>query len=203
MNIFNLWSSRGVRFKLLTGTLLSIIPMLIIVFVTYNYTRDLSLESSKNLLTLVDRYGSREINSYLTNQSAVFKSWTEEDIYGLAVEYNTVDELEGIFETMLRDAPGFSLLLLTDMIGNIVTARESSNLPRAGSVSLKGKTYANVDNFSSINSRSARLVPATLLELFGDPSPKTVLYTYPAKNSLGEINGLFLAFLDLFELILL
>jgi hypothetical protein len=196
MNILSIWTSRGVRFKLLTGTLLAIIPMLLIVYIAYIHTRDLSLKSNCNLLTMVDRYGSQDINSYLAAQANIFKTWTDKDIYGPAIESNDIPEIEDDFESMLQKAPGFSLLVLTDKNGKILIARENRRLPRAGTISLVGRSFPDAEKYIALDSRSAQIVPARLPEVYGDKSPQTVLYSSPAQNSRGENIGLFLAYLD-------
>ena len=121
MKLLTRFSSVGLRFKILFGLLLSLLPMLAIAGISYYTARGHELESSERILTLISSNGAREINGFISAQQAVFLDWTREDIYGMAIEFKTTQELQEHFKSMLKGQKGFSLLLLTDKEGKILT----------------------------------------------------------------------------------
>jgi hypothetical protein len=117
VNISNLWRSLGIRGKINFILIPAMVPMLAIAVIGYLSHREASLSSSENVVDLVLDHGGEMINSFLAEQTDRFHRWSQEGIYGMAIEYDTTTELGDQFEEMLADAPGMALLVLADVQG--------------------------------------------------------------------------------------
>ncbi|MCP4703684.1 MAG: hypothetical protein GY865_03660, partial [candidate division Zixibacteria bacterium] len=170
-------------------------PIFIIVYITYDYNKSSSIESSGHFLTMMNKYESQELNSYLEDQKTIFNEWIADNIFGMAIEFNTLDEINGNFESMLKHAPGFSSIRLIDETGKVV-ASAGQNYDRTITQGV-----LNNQNFEStkrlINKNSVNI------ELAENPSENSsnkskwiMLFSFPSKNSSGNNNGLFVAGLD-------
>jgi len=180
---------------LITGIILSLVPMVAIVIATYQYNRSAAVESSSDMMELVAQNSVQRINSLLSDRSKVFADWVRDDIYGLAIEFNTLDEMRNQFAGMLEKEPDFSLLLLTDKEGTVLSAAGAREY--AGKAeSLKGTRVSTATQAGSLESTMAEIVPNTILAGLGDNSAYTLQFCFPAKNSSGEVCGMFLAYLN-------
>ncbi|MCP4632998.1 MAG: hypothetical protein GY855_08720, partial [candidate division Zixibacteria bacterium] len=194
MTLSQLWSSRGMRYKLICGVLLSLLPMLVIVGVTYNYNRSALLDSNKRIMTMIAENGAEEINDFLGKHSNVFKGWTNNDIYGMAIEYNTLKEIEDNFETMLNQEQGFSLVVLTDTNGKVLSGKYGPHVDAANQAGFEGRTIPYASNFT--NEPPGKVCMRPNIFLSANNYPETYIFSSPTKNSANEVNGLLIAFLD-------
>ncbi len=194
MNLFKIWSARGLRFKLISGILLSLLPAIAIVFVTYNFNKSQSIDGSSTLLKLAARNGARAINNSLTQDTKIFQDWVKDDVYGLAIEFQTLDELEDRFSEMIDQAPNFALLALTDNKGRILVVSGSDEMADKEQ-SLVGQLIPNADRLVSSAVQVTNVVPNATLNSLGDNAPATIQYCFPARNSSGNVCGLLLAYI--------
>nr|MBN2278562.1 methyl-accepting chemotaxis protein [candidate division Zixibacteria bacterium] len=195
MKLFRFWTNSGLRFKIMTGVLISLLPILAIVVVAYNFNRTASIEGSDNLMVLMDKNGAKDINSYLSDQAMTFREWVADDIFGLAIEFNTLNEVKGSFASMLERAPAFSHLLITDKSGKVLVSEVNSKI--SGSVtSYDGQRVDQVENLLNKDIINVTQVPSSTKGENGADYPSTFMFSYQAKNSSGDVNGFFLAYLD-------
>ncbi|MBD3170218.1 MAG: hypothetical protein GF307_12100 [candidate division Zixibacteria bacterium] len=192
MSVLDVWTSRGLRFKLTTGILISLIPIMVIVLVTYNFNRSSALQSSENLINQVMKYNSEKVDVFLQKQTHQFENWVSEDVFGMAIEFNTLKEVEEQLTTMVTENPGFAQLVLTDKNGSILV--EKNKWQNAKSFANQAISYST--QLIGNESMAVGLYPNSFLKELGSHYPLTYLYSFPTKNSSGEVNGLFLAYLD-------
>ncbi len=185
-------STRGLRLKLFAGVLLTTVPILVIAFVSYQYSRNISLESSRTILTLTDKNAAKELNAFLADQWNIFSNWTKEDIYGLAIEFETLGEIKDAFVSMLQDAPGFSDLALTDASGKVLALAGDG---RKSGLSA-GQVFSEAVSLLDKSPRYAAQLALSSANGSGTNFPSTLLFSFPARNSSGEVDGLLLAFVD-------
>jgi hypothetical protein len=57
---------------------------------------------------------------------AVFFDWTKEDVFGMAIEFQTTEELQSHFKSLLKGQKGFSLIMLTDTEGKLKSPNRQS-----------------------------------------------------------------------------
>lgn len=188
------FSSTSLRFKILFGLTLSLLPMLVITAISYQHTKTIALENSERIISLVSQNGGRELSDFLKTQHNLFGDFTKEDVYGMAIEFETTKEIQDHFDTLLKGQQGFALLALTDLSGKLLTlAGNQENVEK-----LAGITGRTMDEFSRIDKQAARstsLFESPLLKEAGFELSKTMVFSFQTKDSEGRPNGLFLAYL--------
>lgn len=199
MKLSEFWSAKSLRFKLISGILISLAPMIAIVAATYQYNKSTSVENSGHIMELVAKNGARSMNTYLAGQSKIFSDWIRDDVYGLAIEFNTIEEMRSQFGTMLKEAPDFALLLLADKQGTTIIACGSPKYSDKSS-SIAGAKVENAQELMTKGVASVDIASSALLKGLGDKSPATMRFAFPAKNSSNEVCGLFVAYLDWSEI---
>ncbi|MBU0640228.1 MAG: methyl-accepting chemotaxis protein [Planctomycetes bacterium] len=186
----------GLRAKIIVTLLPAMVPMLAIVAFTYVAARDSSLESSENLTRLVVQNAARETNDFLALQDAKFQDWIREDIYGLAIEFDTAAELDAKFTDMLASAPAFSMLVLTDADGKVLLA-SASGVKAEG---MLGQMAGEIGQLQPETPYSVLLTESTLLSAAHLPFASTYVFGYRCKDSAGNPNGSFIAYLNWTEI---
>ncbi|MFH2002950.1 MAG: methyl-accepting chemotaxis protein [Planctomycetota bacterium] len=147
-------------------------------------------------MTLIVENKAKEANAFLDTQKTIFEKWTNEDIYGLAIEFDTADELKKQFDTMLTEAPDFSVLLLANKKGELFQAHQAADFGQIEVSSLRGKVYPEVSNAAKNSAPSVVYDTSGLLKNIGAPYQKTYIFTSPCKGPSGDINGTLVAFVD-------
>lgn len=163
--------------------------MVIIVLITYSSTKQ-TKEKSKAMVKIICENGGQEIDRYLTARKKVFKDWTREDIYGMAIEFETLGEMQKHLWSMLKGNQEFCLLLLTDSKGNVLASAVSERFKSAG-----GRfSEVDVTGFYAEYSRFAVLSKTDLVKQFG--FKHTYAFGFKATDTAGNLNGFFLAYAD-------
>ncbi len=196
MSIFGGWHSKSLRFKIIAGVMVSLLPIMAIVIASYNFNRTAAIESSGNLMVLMDKNGTKDINKFLYDQTETFAKWTDDDVYGMAMEYNTLDLLETTFSSMLEKSNGFKLIMLTDEAGEVLVSACRMKDKSTTINKFRGRMVTEVARNLSKSSSGVNLFTNSFLGELGDDSPKSLVYSYPVKNSSGESNGMLVAYLD-------
>jgi methyl-accepting chemotaxis protein len=197
MRTFRWFSSASLRFKILSGLLLSLLPVLVIAGISYYSSRRTALRNSEEIMRLLTRYGAKEINGFIEAQESLFTDWTQEDLFGLAIEFQTTTELKDLFKSMLEGQQGFLLLVLADTEGKVLEAALGKGIEGIGEEVFKGQVVEEVAEFRSLQDRSAGLVQSRLTKQLGQGSAATYRFGFKAKDSQGRENGFFLAYMDL------
>ena len=166
----------------------ALVPMLAIVGITYNAGRNSALDGGKRLSRLTVQNTAADMNTFLNARKATFQDWVREDVYGLAIEFDTAAELGQKFQEMLAAAPDFSTLVLTDAKGAVLVASTVSGTDPQ----LQGKTLTEAKRTEYGEAGfGAYLAESELL-----PGNQTFIFDYPCKDSSANQNGRFLAYLD-------
>jgi methyl-accepting chemotaxis protein len=182
----------------LFGLLLSLVPVLAIVGVSYYSTRNIALKNSQDIMRLLTQLGAKEINGFIKAQEKLFLDWTQEDLFGLAIEFKTTRELRRDYlESILRGQQGFSVLLLTDLNGEVLEAALGERIQGVKPEALKGRVVKGASGLANETDRSARLVESDFAKELGQRFASTFRFSFRAKDSQGKPNGLFLAYMDL------
>jgi hypothetical protein len=109
-------SSKKIEKKIYSRLLLSLLPMLAMVVMTYHTSKNLP-ENNKIILQLISENGANEIKRFLQVQREIFNHWIQNDIFGMSIEFQTFDELQKHFNHLQQSYRIFSHLLLTDVTG--------------------------------------------------------------------------------------
>ncbi|MDY6953948.1 MAG: GAF domain-containing protein, partial [Thermodesulfobacteriota bacterium] len=195
MRLFSRLSSVKLRTKILIGMLLSLIPMLVISGITYYIARRTTLQNSERIMHLVNNHGANQINQFMQTQESVFAAWVEEDVFGMAIEFNTIEELQDLFENMLRAHHTFCLLLLTDLQGWVLAAAEGEHIVKHSDVDFYGQTVKEVPALKNKADLCATYTKSDFMTQIGQKSPYTYLFSLKTRDSSGAPNGYFLAYI--------
>ena len=196
MKIVELFLSMGLRFKILSGLLLSIIPMVAIAGISYYSARNNEIENSERIMKLIAQNGAREINGFIKAQESIFLDWTREDVFGMAIEFQTTRELQDHFKSMLKGQKGFSLLMLADKEGKVLEALAGEHIKDIPPDSFKGRRVKHASGPMSKSVHFATLVESDFMKQLKQRSATTYRFSFKAMDSNGKPNGLFLAYLD-------
>ncbi len=187
--------SVSLKYKILFAFLFSIIPMLAIVAITYYPARDSALEGSHRQITLISSSGAEQLNATFDSGAVTFSAWTEEDVFGMAIEFDAIGELQKHFNTMQTDNPEFTLLLITDIAGNILGEGRSSRIKNNSTGPLAGTNVEEVDTMKRNPGTPVLVVSGSPVSIEKDQSAM-FLYWFRTADSEGKQNGYFLAYLD-------
>lgn len=196
MIIFRRFLDSSLRFKIVFGVMLSLIPMLVIMGISYSSARSRAMETSERIMKLTNRNGAREITGFIKAQQSVFLDWTREDVFGMAIEFETTAELRSHFESILKGQNGFALVMVTDKVGTIIEAAVSEHLKGTRAAALKGRKVPEASELINNADRHAKLVESDFMSQLGQPSAATFLFSFKTRDSESNPNGFFLAFMD-------
>lgn len=195
MGIRYIWSSLKITNKIMLGLLLSVIPMLLIVIISYVNTSSSYRNNSSRVIEMLLANQATEINKSIKQQGAVFDNWTNEDVYGMSIEFETLEELKDAFKSMLEQAPSIGMLILANKEGKILISAFSEKLSQQKSLDFAGQTIPDFGGFAT-DKKSVRITGNHFLSQFGQPFPKTFEYVFPTKNTSAEHNGFLIAVMD-------
>ena len=196
MNIFNRFLKSSLRFKIFFGLLLPLLPMLAIMGISYTSARTSTLENSERIMKLITRNGTKEINRFIKAQETVFFDWTKEDVFGMAIEFQTTEELQSHFKSLLKGQKGFSLIMLTDKEGKVFQSAMGEHIKDVGSVAFQGQQVKGASDLMNKPDRYATFVENDFMKQLGQNSVSTFLFSFKTKDSEGNPNGLFLSYID-------
>lgn len=190
----------SLKYKILFGFLFSIIPMLAIVAITYYPARESALESSHRQIALISSNGAEKLNVFFNSGATTFSEWTKEDVFGMAIEFDAIDELQKHFASMQADSPDFQLLLITDEAGIILGEGRSTQIKNTTSTPLAGSGAKDIEAVTKNPEAPVFVVSDSPVDTETDGSPK-FLYRFRTAESSGEQNGYFLAYRDTKQLL--
>ncbi len=196
MKFFRTFTSSSLRFKILFGMLLSLIPMLAITSITYYSARNETLEHSERLMDFINHQGAKSINGFIKAQEGVFFNWTQDDVFGMAIEFQTMHELQSEFKAMLKSQRGFCLLMLTDKTGKVLAAIDRERTESRSAETLVGRFVNETPTLMKKAAHFAFFAKSDFMKHIGQPSEYTYVFSFKAKDSAGQPAGLFLAYLD-------
>ncbi len=170
--------------------------MLAIVGATYYPVRARTIENNERIMRLVTESSANEMNGFIAAQENQFLKWTTEDIFGMAIEFSTVQEIGKHFQAILEEQNGFLLMLLTDKDGKVIEAVAGGSAKGQKTDAFTGKTVEGLSEQKDLPDRSAVAVKTEFMRELGRKSDFTYLFRFKTKDSSGKHNGFFLAYLD-------
>ena len=189
------WNNIRLQWKVTLTLLPAILPLLAIVVFTYQSGKARSVAQTSNLSSLIIENGTAELDTYLEGQVGQFKDWTAEDVYGLAIEFATLDELGDRFVDMLTASPDWGMLVLTDKSGAVLQAASRRGEQPPAPLALAGTTI-QVDRGAIGGRYGVNLTGCSALATAGFTVDETFALSFTANDFNGEQNGVFYAFLD-------
>jgi len=181
-------NSKKIEKRIYYRLLFSLLPMLVMVLMTYYSSRDLP-ENNKVLLQLISQNGANELKNYLQSQREVFNHWIENDIFGMSIEFQTYDELQKHFDSLYQSHRDFSLLLLTD-----VTGKRILNVPRDENENLSQEVLSNI--IEKHQQLSVFEYYVCKERKMNDECQYTCIFGFKTMDTKGKHNGYFFASID-------
>ncbi len=176
----------GIKAKILLSLLPITIPIVVMVVLNFINSRNEIITSSNRLVETIIVNKANEINNYLENQKGIFQDWVAEDVYGLSIEFNILDELKLTLADRLENSPEFRFLGLLDKSGTIIVSTNPG---------LLGKNRSDWMNLYQ-DSGSGIVLEDSKLDLGDNGAPEDYLFLFPTHDSSGNMNGLFISILD-------
>ena len=185
MNLFR-WSSLKIGKKIMIGSMLSILPMVVIVLVSANALRTGSVQNSGTVTRLVVDSSAETFNRSLLQMANVFRNWTKEDVYGMSIEFQALAELKSDLVAKLQGAPGFCTLFLTDSDGKVLLTADENQQGMDMVFAFSGKVGED--------GRSVQLTRNPFMNAAA--GTEGYLFSFLTKDSSGNPNGYLHAFVD-------
>lgn len=191
------WFESLLKWNLRNQILLSGVICLIVLFAVvayfYGFSRGSFKKNSSDLIGMTIRQYSENINGTLDSRLKSFENWVRDDVFGIAIEFQTTGELGDQFQDWINKDPGFLLIALVDDAGRVLESRTSSALHKNMNISEALRDFGAINE--KLHDNAQFLFSETLKGLGVDRNQTYVCY-HPAKNSSEKINGAVVAYID-------
>ncbi len=185
----------NIRNQILAAGGVSLLVIVGVIANFYNFSKNEFRSSSRELIQMTSAQSANEINRSFAAMSRVFGEWTKDDVFGMAIEFNTTEELRQQFDRWLGSSTGFSLVVLVDERGTVLEAAGAAPLSDAVT-SLPGRSLPEVNFVTDKNTAQTVYAKSKTLTDLGLDQSDCYLFYYPAHNLSGKSNGGLLAFSD-------
>jgi methyl-accepting chemotaxis protein len=185
------WKQLSLRTKIGAVMLPMFAPVVAIVAISYSASHGASLSSSQRLSEMMVERAASEVEGHVTACANQFLQWTSEDVYGMAIEFDTVTELAGRMREMVAGSP-FAGILVTTPDGAVVTAAANAGRPEPAA----GKKVAAVPALAGVVRGAMQQLTRPQLDDLQLPFPTSFAMHMECKDSSGKPNGHFVAVLD-------
>jgi len=181
----------NIRNQILSTGIVGLLVLVGVVIYFFNFTRGAFIQSSENLIEVtLDQYAS-EINREFESRGRSFADWTRDDVFGLAIEFQTTGELSREFEKWIAQDPGFALLALVDQDHRVVEAIAAPALADKA----RGLIGTVLSDVSAVpGDQKASFVNSQALAGLGLENTNSFVFYESCVSSSGTVNGAFAAF---------
>jgi len=181
--------------RIFSRLLLAILPMLAMVVFTYFSLFDLP-ENKKVILQLICENGANDIQRFFQTQRDTFNYWIEDDIYGMSIEFQTIDELKKHFRSLIKTHKGFCHLALTDLNGKVIVATSSHDHHGQVEKDITGYTIKEITDMNGNENFFEKYVASQFIKMTGLDNYYTCVFGFKTRDTSGHHNGFFLAYID-------
>jgi methyl-accepting chemotaxis protein len=190
--------SPNLRSRIILYALPALLPILLMVGLTYSLSQRSLVQSSKHLSRVVISEGTDAINDYLDQCRDRFEHWlgsANRDQFGLHIQLESTDGVTAVeFQSMLAGAPDFSVLALTDLQGKVLVAYARGQDTR---FFLRGQQIPEAMQFIGKPAYSIAFAESRVLAEAKLPFRHTYVFGHPTVSGKANApNGCFIAYLD-------
>jgi len=182
----------NIRNQILSVGVLSVLVLAGVIVYFYNFTEDRFRANSQDIISLTNEQFADELSGLLNNRGKTFASWIGDDVFGLAIEFQTTAELKNEFDTWMADSSGFSCISLVDKDGTIIVVAQTGgegnrilipgqSLPDYPALDASGKDHIFFLESPAVNSGTQK---------------GTYIFYHPTMSSMGERNGALVAYMN-------
>ncbi|NGZ29626.1 MAG: HAMP domain-containing protein, partial [Magnetococcales bacterium] len=179
------WHALSIRYKIMASSMVALLPLLAILYVSYNLNLQSHLRTSNGLLSLTTQQAASRINETIAGRMGGFQTMGQEITMGMAIEFATLDEIKGDFIQQAVNH-GFAMALVADPQGKVL-------LTSSDNLKLTGQT---IPEYSKLLSKLDVAMVQNGLEDGKNLAMTTMRFSQPIKDSNNKVNGLFVAYLN-------
>jgi methyl-accepting chemotaxis protein len=176
----SIWNNLTIKAKINAILIPALIPILAVASLSYFAQRRSGIARSKRQVSMIGQMVGEKLHSNLAEAQGKFAQWVENDIYGMAMEFDTLNELKGQFQEMLATSP-FSTLALVDGANKVVLMEHRGQ----GASQAPGTAMPELEAFGE--SPEAHWVTTQMAQAGADHA--NLVFSFATKNSAGQING--------------
>ena len=175
--------------KILLGAVPAVLSLAFVVGFAFVTSGQAAERDRQKLLDLAARSGAQELHEQLSRGAARAGAWQRAfaEPLGMGIEFDNADELRSTLLTMLKGSSDFALCLLRNAQGKTLVAAT-----REGAIAAEKLAQLRIGPISSATSFGD--VPAA--QALGLPWSRSYVFAFPSRDSMGEVNGQFVAVLD-------
>ncbi|MBD3332522.1 HAMP domain-containing protein [candidate division GN15 bacterium] len=182
----------NIKNQILGAGVTSLLVIVGVIAYFYSFTKGEFTRSSENLIAITNQQHAEALGRVFSDQQAVFGEWSKEDVFGLAIEFNTTTELGEQFAQWTEGDDLFNLLALVDSHGNVLEAHATGSINSVAG--LAGGQLADFDLLQQTHSPSVTHIRSRVLDQLGASNSQTLVFVYPSRNSSDQVNGAFVAY---------
>ncbi len=195
MRLWQRWRDMSIRARINSVLVPTLILFVVTSAISYRSHRQTSVDSSEKIMRLIVEHQAAQVNSFLLAQRDVFDEWTADDIYGIAIEFDTMTELGERFGQMLSAAPGFAAVVLADAEGRVLVGATAAEGAQGGQ-KLVGLVAPEARALSAQDGTGTLMTTGDLITRAGLAFEQTYVLGAPSRSTSGEVNGVLLGYVD-------
>ncbi|HEB52763.1 MAG TPA: methyl-accepting chemotaxis protein [bacterium] len=184
------WAALPLRRKVAIQMLPLLLPVLGIIYVNHSTGVSAALSSGHQQNELLAERGAANLSKALEQATHLFRQHTEDDVYGMAIEFDTLDELEMRLKS-IADTEAFRLVVLTDNDGACLRSHASP-----GGAIAEGAAFRPFADFAASEPGRLGLLRGDAISGLGLEGPFAFGLHSICHDSAGEPNGHLFAILD-------
>ncbi|MCK5125301.1 MAG: HAMP domain-containing protein [candidate division Zixibacteria bacterium] len=185
----------NIRNQILSTGILAFLVVVAVIYSFYNFSTAQFIESTDSIIELSGKQYTSELSDLFQSQSGEFKNWIKDDVYGLAIEFETTSEFHNEFVKRLSNSNGFATMMLIDNNGRIIEIAGAKGL--GGSVAgLKGQMLSDFDQLRHNKSDAVVFLESKLMPQINNGLIESYVFYHPAVSSDNKQNGAYIAYTD-------
>ena len=178
----------GIRARILTAFAGAVIPMLAIAWFSYRSGAEGAIRAARQSTQSSIEHAVEQLESRVLAIARAWSEMTREDLYGLSIEFETLEEVSTMLPKARSFVPDLAEVFLCGADGRVlVGAPESTRLRDL----IDAETCISLPPALGESQRTIQLVASSI----HSGAPRIVL-TYTTRNSEGNRNGTLLGFVD-------
>lgn len=186
------WNEMRLTPKICISLLPTLLPALFVILLSNTAGRKQATRASTSFNKLVLDSESASISEMLKHEDNLFRNLVREDVYGMAIEFETTAELRTELGGFLKRNPAFGGVVLANAEGKVILA-EGKQGTVARLVGRGGAIYKPWQGGGKVDTQ-IEAHPAT--EPLGLGAENTLFFRFRCKNSSAEVNGTLTGILD-------
>lgn len=180
--------------KIRFGFFLTVLPLFFIVGAIYFPLKNIAFENSARQVILISSSGQEKFNTFFRTSHLFFREWVDSDVFRMASEFDAWEDLKYQMDSIQRVHEQFPVMLMLNKKGVIL---QESRLFKKDNATLAGQKVAYFDRVENAGTGPAFIVKSSPTLPTRSGTSFFLVFVHPTQDSIGNVNGYFLGFLDL------